>query len=70
MWYCVIDCQSLRLLYHGQDRDAANAANHPDAYLVANEQHGPAMRKAAIGVGYLRRGLPVPDIRPRERGEE
>ena len=70
MWYCVIHFPTLRVLYHGIDEQAAKNASTPQTYTAIADRYGPALSKAAMAAGYLRRGVPVPGFGPRERDEE
>lgn len=68
MWYCVIDFQTLRILYHGTKHADAAAASTPTTYTANGAGYGSSLRKAAMGAGYRRRDLPVPELGPREPG--
>ena len=69
-WYCVIDCPTFRILYHGNDEQAAADISTARTYTATADRYGTALSNAAIGAGCQSRGVPVPEFGPRERDAE
>ena len=70
VWYCVLGITDLRLVYLGDDKKQAAAAEVPETPTATGATRGAAHRNAAMGVGYLRRNQPVPDLSSREETAE
>jgi hypothetical protein len=59
-YYCVISCQSFRIVYEGQDREKAEAATNYDTFLGEGLTMGEAQRRAALGAGKKRQSRRTP----------
>jgi hypothetical protein len=70
VWYCVLGIADFRLVYLGDDKKQAAADGIPGTHTATGATRGAAHRNAAIGVGFLKRNQPVPDLSSHDEAAE